>query len=113
MLKKSQRLNLSDPKNRGIFRAQNLTQGNLRAFYRKSQGESFKAAVVVPKKRVPTAALRNEVRRALYDTIQESSLTSLPIEVLILFEGTSEAAKSTIDLKNNASKLMEKIGKST
>lgn len=110
MLKKSKRLNLSNPKNRDIFKAPSLRWGKLRAFYRKSPEDFFKAAVVVSKKRVPSAALRNKVRRAIYEVIQNSSFASKPMEILVLYEGGVETAKNDPALKSNAEKLLEKVG---
>lgn len=111
MLKKSQRLNLSTPQDNSIFKSPSLTIGNLRVFYRGSEGGEFRAAVMVPKKRVPTAAMRNSVRRSVYNTIKDSDIRLNSTEILLLFVGSSEASKDISSIKENAKEALKKIKK--
>jgi ribonuclease P protein component len=83
MLRKSQRLNLSLPQNRKIFREKHLSSKNLTLYFRNAN--QFKAAVVIPKKNVPLAVDRNQVRRILYIQIRQCEKLCANKEILILY----------------------------
>ena len=73
MLKKSNRLNLSIPQNLAILekgQSKFLSSDFFQSFSRDNE-EQLKITVVIPKKTVPKAVLRNFYRRQIYLIVEE------------------------------------------
>ncbi len=84
MLPKSQRLNLSEPTDRFIFRHRAIETKHFAAYSRKSLSNLFKFGTSIPKKNVLKASRRNKIKRIIYSVLESHQILSKKIELLIV-----------------------------
>jgi len=82
MLAKAQRLNLSQKENQKVFKKQCQYSQNFIFYFEEST--QFQVAAVVPKKKVSLASDRNQIRRLIYQAIQELVQEKLEFKIKII-----------------------------
>lgn len=107
MLAKKNRLNLADPAARSIFKEANKKFSEHFIFFYRKNSKEFKATVVIPKQKVKLAVKRNQLKRKVYQIIQESVLTELTLEIVILLKKTDKFGFD--DLKKEISPVINEI----
>lgn len=93
MLAKKQRLNLGKQENRQIFNNP-IFSGELVKAYGIAGGSEFRAAVIVSKKKIKSAAARNLIKRRFFSAIK-NWLQNNDIKGKIIFLATDEVKKAS------------------
>ncbi len=83
MLPKKQKLNLGKSNNRSIFSSsEKFKTAHFLFFFR--SGASFKASVVIPKRKVSLAAKRNRLKRRIYSILDDHQIRNRKIQLVVL-----------------------------
>ncbi len=114
MLSKKQRLNLTFKKNQSIFQQKRHYSQNF-IYYFSFAGKEFKAAAVVPKKKIGLAVDRNKIKRLIYQSVQSFTQQhpSFQIKIIIVLKNKIDirtASKETLQqLQNEIKETLEKL----
>ena len=121
MLKKSNRLNLSNPQNLSILekgQSKFISSDFFQSFSRENE-DRLRITVVIPKKAVPKAVLRNFYRRQIYLMIEENlsnkkaDFLKIKKDLVIILKKKSsisqEKKENLVNFKKDIQSLINKI----
>ncbi|MEA2056402.1 MAG: ribonuclease P protein component [Patescibacteria group bacterium] len=110
MLPKNKRLNLGKKEGYSIFSSslsKSFKTTHFKIFYRKAK--VFKTAVIIPKKNVQKAVLRNKLKRKIYGIIEENEDVDIKVSlVLFLRRKDSNLEELNQEIRRIFKKINEK-----